>query len=82
MYKRQVKHLAAAIASLINVLDPEVVIVGGGIATGAGERLFGPLRRALDGFEWRPGGNAARIVPATLGDSAGCLGSVFNLLSF
>lgn len=75
-----VKHLAAAIASLINVLDPEVVIVGGGIATGAGERLFAPLQQALDGFEWRPGGNQARIVPATLGDSAGCLGSVFNLL--
>ena len=80
VWLKSVKHLAAAIASLINVLDPEVVIVGGGIATGAGERLFGPLQQALDGFEWRPGGNAARIVPATLGDSAGCLGSVFNLL--
>ncbi|OYW73968.1 MAG: hypothetical protein B7Z37_19665 [Verrucomicrobia bacterium 12-59-8] len=75
-----VRHLAAAIASLINVLDPEVVIVGGGIAVGAGARLFDPLQRALAGFEWRPGGHQARIVSASLGDSAGCLGSVFNLL--
>lgn len=76
-----VRHLAAAIASLINVLDPEVVIIGGGIAVGAKNRLFTPLQQMLDGFEWRPGGNQARIVPAELGDSAGCLGSVFNLLN-
>lgn len=75
-----VRQLAAGIASLINVLDPEVVIIGGGIATGAKDRLFIPLQQALDGFEWRPGGNQARIVPAMLGDNAGCLGSVFNLL--
>lgn len=71
-----VRHLAAATASLINVLDPEVVIIGGGIAVGAKERLFGPLQSMLDGFEWRPGGHQARIVPAELGDSAGCLGAV------
>ena len=75
-----VRHLAAAIASLINVLDPELVILGGGIAIGAKDRLFKPLQQALDDFEWRPGGNQARLVPALLGDSAGCLGSVFNLL--
>jgi glucokinase len=76
-----VRHLAAAIASLINVLDPELVILGGGIATGAKELLFKPLQQALDDFEWRPGGNQARLAPAMLGDSAGCLGSVFNLLN-
>lgn len=76
-----VRHLAAAIASLINVLDPEVVIVGGGIAVGAKDRLFTPLQQMLDGFEWRPGGNQARLVPAELGDSAGCLGAAFNLLN-
>jgi glucokinase len=80
VWLKSVRHLGAAIASLINVLDPEVVIVGGGIATGAGERLFDPLQRVLDEFEWRPGGHQVRIVSAKLGDSAGCLGSVFNLL--
>lgn len=75
-----VRHLAAAIASLANVLDPEVVIVGGGIATGAKNLLFNPLQQQLDVLEWRPGGNQIRVVPAELGDSAGCLGAVFNLL--
>lgn len=75
-----VRHLAAAIASLANVLDPEVVIIGGGIATGAKNLLFNPLQQQLDVLEWRPGGNQIRVVPAELGDSAGCLGAVFNLL--
>jgi glucokinase len=75
-----VRHLAAAIASLINVLDPELIILGGGIATGAKDLLFTPLQQALDDFEWRPGGNQARLTPAMLGDSAGCLGAVFNLI--
>jgi glucokinase len=64
---------------LINVLDPDLIILGGGIATGAKDLLFKPLQQALDDFEWRPGGNQARLAPAMLGDSAGCLGSVFNL---
>ncbi|MBL9132291.1 MAG: ROK family protein [Verrucomicrobiaceae bacterium] len=75
-----VRHLAAGIASLINVLDPELIIIGGGIATGAQDRLFTPLQQMLDEFEWRPGNHQARVVPAELGDSAGCLGAVFNLL--
>lgn len=81
IWLNSVRHLAAAIASLINVLDPEVVIIGGGIATGAKDRLFEPLQQMLDGFEWRPGGHQVRLAPAELGDSAGCLGSVFNLLN-
>lgn len=81
IWLESVRQLAAGVASLINILDPDCVIIGGGIATGAGERLFNPLADFLDDYEWRPGGHQARIVPALLGDSAGCLGSVFNLLS-
>lgn len=80
VWLESVRRLAAGVASLINVLDPEVVIIGGGIATGAGDRLFEPLAQYLDEYEWRPGSNRARIVPAALGDSAGCLGAAFNLL--
>lgn len=80
VWLESVRQLAAGIASLINVLDPAVVIIGGGIATGGGKRLFEPLAGFLDEYEWRPGGQRAQIVSAMLGDSAGCLGSVFNLL--
>ena len=70
-----VRHLAAGIASLINVLDPELIILGGGIATGAKDRLFAPLQQLLAEFEWRPSGHQVRIVPSELGDRAGSLGA-------
>lgn len=69
-----VRALAAALAGLINVLDPEVIVIGGGIAQ-AGPALFDPLARDLDRFEWRPGGARVRIVRAALGDRAGALGA-------
>jgi glucokinase len=74
-----VKALAAAVASFINIVDPEVVIIGGGIAV-AGELLFEPLRKYLDQFEWRPHGHRVRILPATLGEFAGALGAAWNAM--
>ena len=75
-----IRALAAGISSLINVLDPEVVVVGGGIAR-AGAALFRPLREYLDIFEWRPGGQQARVVAAKLGDCAGAFGAAWNALN-
>lgn len=74
IWLRSVRTLAAAIASFGNVLDPEVVIVGGGVAR-AGETLFGPLRTLLADMEWRPGGKGLRLVPAELGELAGAHGA-------
>jgi glucokinase len=71
--------LAAGIASLINVLDPQVVVVGGGIAS-AGAALFNPLKTYLTEFEWRPSGRKARIVPAKLGGRAGAFGAAWNAM--
>lgn len=81
IWMTSVRKLAAAIASLINVLDPEVVIIGGGIASGAGATLFDPLQSLLDDFEWRPGGHRVRIAAATAGEWAGTLGAVYQVLS-
>ncbi|HVR28742.1 MAG TPA: ROK family protein [Thermoanaerobaculia bacterium] len=74
IWSRLVRSLAAAIASLINVVDPEVVVVGGGIAR-AGDTLFVPLRREMDDVEWRPLGDAVPILPAELGEFAGAIGA-------
>jgi len=77
IWLKSVKALAAAICSFINILDPEAVIVGGGIAR-AGAALFGPLQRFLERMEWRPGGHRARILPAQLGELAGAFGAAHN----
>jgi glucokinase len=74
-----VRTLAVGIVSLINVLDPEIVILGGGIASGAGLHLLEPLEAFMDEFEWRPGGHRVRIVPAAGGEWAGAYGAAYPL---
>ncbi|MFA7370780.1 MAG: ROK family protein [Sphaerochaetaceae bacterium] len=71
---KMVKHLAIGIVSLINILDPEVIIIGGGLAN-AGENLLAPLRDYLDIYEWRPYGEGVKIIRAKGGDFSGAIGT-------
>ena len=77
VWRKSVKALAGAIISFTNILDPEVVIVGGGIAR-AGEALFPLLREFVARGEWRVCGHEARILPAQLGEFAGAFGAAWN----
>lgn len=81
IWDRSVRALGCSIGSLINVLDPEVVIIGGGI-TRAGKLLFEPLERYVRHYEWQAGGHQARLMRAALGDYAGAYGSAANALGF
>ena len=74
---RSVRALAAALAGFINVLDPEIIVIGGGIAD-ADDALFGPLQARLDEVEWRPGGARVRLVKAALGQNAGAAGAAYG----
>ena len=69
-----VRQLAAGVASIINIISPELIVIGGGIAE-ANDLLFIPLREYLNEFEWRPGGYAVPIVKASQGDLAGAVGA-------
>jgi glucokinase len=79
IWLRSVKALGAALASLINIFDPEIVVIGGGIAD-ANDSLFVSLRAALDKFEWRPRGHAVKLVKATLGRISGAAGAAYGAL--
>ncbi len=79
IWNTSVRALGAAVASLINILDPEVVLIGGGIAE-ADHLLLEPLRQSLDEFEWRPDGHRVTIRKAVLGEWAGTHGAAWNAI--
>lgn len=69
-------HLATLVANLVNALDPEVVVFGGGLVERLGTRFTGPIAiAARDGFLQQEGAERVRIVPAELGDRAGPMGA-------
>ena len=67
-------YLGIGIANLVQLYDPEVVIVGGGIA-GAGEWLFGAMRRTVYARARMVTFDPERILSAQLGDDAGVIGA-------
>jgi glucokinase len=72
VWQDAVDALADGLVTALTLLDPRTLIIGGGLAE-AGETLFTPLRAAVAEritFQQRPA-----IVPAALGDTAGCLGA-------
>lgn len=68
------RHLGIAVASVVNLLNLDAVIVGGGISA-AGDALFGPLERQFRIAALPAAARACRIVPAQLGNDAGMLGA-------
>jgi glucokinase len=76
VWTESVRALGAALSGFINLFDPELILLGGGIAE-AGPDLFGPLNTVLDEFEWRPFGSKVRLFKAALGPRAGAAGAAF-----
>jgi glucokinase len=72
VWQEAVDALADGLVTALTLLDPRTLIIGGGLAE-AGETLFTPLRAAVERrvtFQKLPS-----LVPAALGDTAGCLGA-------
>ena len=69
------RRLGAGIASFVNVFEPELIVVGGGFGSAAGELLLGPAREVLAREGLDPGRDTVRIVPAELGFYAGVIGA-------
>jgi len=68
------KFLGVGIGNLLNVFNPEVVVVCGGV-TAAGDHLFVPLRREAARRAFKPAVAACRIVPGELAGTAGVYGA-------
>ncbi len=79
VWLRSVRALGCAISSFINVLDPDAVIIGGGIAR-SGVALFEPLERFVRETEWDVGAPTVKLLPAQLGELAGAYGAAWNAM--
>lgn len=72
--QRMVTYLAKGIANLINVFDPEVIALGGGVA-GGGHLFLEDLKQAVTKYIYTKSMNVTSIVIAHLGNDAGIIGS-------
>jgi glucokinase len=70
-------RLGAAIGTLVNVFDPELVVIGGGFGSAAREYLLPPARGTMRREALPPGRDRVRIEPAKLGTAAGLTGAAF-----
>jgi glucokinase len=69
------KFLGTGIANIVNILNPEMVVIAGGV-TRAGDHLFVPLRAEVRRRAFRSAQEACQIVPAQLVGTAGVIGAI------
>ena len=74
--RQYVEYLADGTVSLINILRPEAVAIGGGVAAAPEALLLEPLRKIVEQEAFaRHGGRVTRVVRAELGNDAGIIGA-------
>ena len=81
IWKETGEHLGTVLAGLVNLLNPEKIILGGGIAQ-SGDLLFGPVRDTIKKKAFLIASSSVKVVSAQLGVDAGIVGSaalVFSL---
>ncbi len=74
--ERARQAFAAAAVSIVDVFNPQRIIVGGGIAIGQGDRLLQPARDAITTYAFKRQAQSVEIVPSMLGDDVGLVGAL------
>lgn len=74
VWEETMEILGAGVANVINIFNPERVVLGGGI-TNVGDLLFEPVRRIALSRAMKPLSRVVQIVPAQLGGQVGVLGA-------
>ncbi|MFF8716139.1 ROK family protein [Streptomyces sp. NPDC015184] len=73
-FERAAQALAAGIAATATLVEIDIAVIGGGVA-GAGDVLFGPLRRALRQYATLSFVRQLTVAPAVMGTDAGLVGA-------
>lgn len=72
--KKTAEYLGVALADYINLVNPELVIIGGGVSL-AGDRLMKPLKEEIDRRVMVVPKKIVKLVRSTLGDESGMIGA-------
>jgi glucokinase len=76
VFDRALGYVGLLVANLVNILDPEVVVIGGGLAERLGEQMVAPIRAAAyKGFLLQRDRDHVRILPTALKDAAATVGA-------
>jgi glucokinase len=76
--RKSARAVGLAVGSVANLLDPDVVVLGGGIVEGAGDAYVRWVGKVAQGQMLSEAARGIPIVAATLGDDAGLLGAAFT----
>jgi glucokinase len=71
------RRLGATMGSLVNIFNPEAIVIGGGWGEAADEYLLETAREVMLREALSPGRDLVRVVPAELGPDAGLVGAGF-----
>jgi glucokinase len=72
--ERMGRHLGVGIANVVNIFNPQVVVVGGGVI-GAGDLVLDPAREVVRERALAPARDEVRIVEAAFGRESGMVGA-------
>ena len=73
------EYLGTGVANIINLFNPELVIVGGGVAR-AGDLIFEPLKKAVQERAFSVSAEVAKIIPVSLGKDCTVIGAAALVL--
>ena len=73
--QRAAKYLGISVASIVHFLNPEMVVLGGGVVEAMGDSLLDPIRHAAAEYALPTTMDGVQIIAATLGDNAGVIGA-------
>jgi len=75
---KQARYMATGFVSVIHLLNPEAIVVGGGIAEVVGADYTKLIKNALDNYAFKDALKGLKILKARLGNKAGFIGAAFQ----
>ena len=74
IFTKMGEYIGFGLSSVVNLLNPERIIIGGGVAD-AGDILLDPIKETIKKRAMKVAGSSVEIVPAKLGNTAGVIGA-------